>query len=79
MENENETLSKIFDFATSTIYKWKKESRPIIKLLEQYFTKEDLEDFIATGKISKMERIDELLEIEKKYLKLAELFKKLGS
>lgn len=38
-----------------TIYRWKKEGRPIINLLEKYFTKENLEEFLSTGKIDKFE------------------------
>lgn len=40
-----------------TIYRWKKEGRPIISLLEKYFTKEDLEEFLETGKIQKLDNL----------------------
>lgn len=51
-------MSKLFDFNSSTYYRWKKEGRPIIALLEKYFKKEDLEEFLETGKIAKLENAD---------------------
>ena len=60
-------ILKILDIADKTYYNWKNEKKPIINLLEKYFTKEDLQEFIETSKIEKQERLNELLEIEKKY------------
>lgn len=54
-----ETMAELFSTAEGTYYKWKKEQRPIIALLEKYFTREDLEEFIQTGKISRFEMIEE--------------------
>ena len=54
-----ETMAAIFSTAEGTYYKWKREKRPIIALLEKYFTKQDLEEFLQTGKISKFEVIQE--------------------
>ncbi|MDN5086889.1 hypothetical protein O8C74_07385 [Aliarcobacter butzleri] len=50
-----ETMAKLFSTAEGTYYKWKKENRPIINLLAKYFTKEELEEFLTTGEISKQE------------------------
>lgn len=36
-------------------YRWKEEKRPIILLLEKYFSKEDLQEFIDTQKIELLE------------------------
>ncbi len=36
-------------------YRWKEEGRPIIAFLERYFTKDDLEEFLKTGIMSKLE------------------------
>ncbi len=36
-------------------YRWKEEGRPIIKLLEKYFSKEDLQEFLDNGKIELLE------------------------
>jgi len=52
-------MSKLFGFSTQTYFNWKKDSmskRPIITLLEKYFSKEELEEFLETGKISKLEQ-----------------------
>ena len=61
------SVKKILNVSDKTYYNWKKGIRPIIKLLEQYFSKEDLEEFLQTGKIAKQDRLKELEKIEKKY------------
>ncbi len=48
-------ILKLLDVSDKTFYNWRKEKRPIIKLFEKYFTKEDLEEFLETEKISKFE------------------------
>ena len=40
-------------------YRWKEEGRPIIAFLERYFTKEDLEEFLKTGMMSKLENTED--------------------
>lgn len=50
-------MSTLFGFSAPTFYSWKKEQRPIINLLDKYFTKEDLVEFLETGKIEKLENI----------------------
>jgi len=51
------TVSKLFGIARRTYFNWKKddEKNKAINLIEKYFTKEDLEEFINTNKISKFE------------------------
>lgn len=51
------TYSKLLQNTVRTISNWKNEHRPIINLLEKYFTKEDIEEFINIGKIEKLELI----------------------
>lgn len=58
----DEATSSILGCSISGYYKWKKEGRPIINLLEKYFTKEDLAEFLETGKIEKMENINYLAD-----------------
>lgn len=48
-------ILKLLDVSDKTFYNWKKEKRPILELLEKYFTKEDLEEFLETEKITKFE------------------------
>ena len=42
---EREIYMNLFDVSINTYYNWKKENRPIINLLDKYFSKEDLEEF----------------------------------
>lgn len=82
----DEVTSLILGCSVSGFYKWKKANRPIINLLETYFTKEELEEFISTGKISKQEltknlsvnEIQELIKdgLNKKILEQIEELKK---
>ncbi len=53
-----ESIKKVLDIADKTYYNWKKENRPIISLLEKYFTKEDLEEFLSTNKIAKYDVVN---------------------
>lgn len=52
-----EQIKKILDISDKTYYNWKNQSRPIISLLEKYFTEEDIQEFLDTGKIFKFENI----------------------
>lgn len=46
---------ELLDISTRSYSNFVKQKRPIIKLLEKYFTKEDLQEFIDNGKIHKLE------------------------
>ena len=52
---EREIFMKLFDFSINTYYLWRKQGRLIFNLLEKYFSKEDLEEFVKTGKIQRLE------------------------
>lgn len=52
-----ESIKKVLDIADKTYYNWKKEQRPIISLIEKYFTKEELEEFLKTGKVERLDVI----------------------
>lgn len=54
------TISKILGNTPKSVSNWKNEKRPIISLLYKYFTKEELEEFLETGKIEKVENINYL-------------------
>lgn len=62
-----ETMAKLFSTSEGTYYKWKKEERPIIKLLDKYFDKTDLEEFLVTGNIKKMDEVN-LIDKDRKAL-----------
>jgi len=55
------TISILIGNSERTIFKWKKENRPILSLLEKYFTKDDLAEFLETEKI---EKFDNILKIQ---------------
>ncbi len=61
------TITELMCFSRNTFFVWKRENRPVMSLLKKYFSKEELQEFLETGKIKKQERLNELLEIEKKY------------
>lgn len=54
--SQEKPIIKLMNFSRNTYYVWKREGRPIISLLEKYFTKEELEEFLQTGKISALEQ-----------------------
>lgn len=52
-------MSQLFGYSAQTYFNWKKEEakRPIISFLSRYFAKEDLIEFLETGKIQKLDNI----------------------
>lgn len=50
-----EEYCRLLDVSRNTYYVHKRENRPIVALLEKYFASEELEEFLETGKISKLE------------------------
>lgn len=67
---KDELYSKLFNFSIPTYYNWKKESRPIIKLLEKYLTTSDLEEFLEKEKILKLDMLDKFIEEKNKKVEL---------
>jgi len=57
MSLQSKYLAKVLGFTVQGANKWKreKEERPIGSLLEKYFTEDDLEEFLTTGKMTKLE------------------------
>lgn len=55
-----ETMANLFSASEGAYYKWKRENRPIIQLIDRYFSKDDIEEFLKTGKINKFEEISDL-------------------
>lgn len=51
-------ICKLLDISERSYYTFKKQKRPIILLLEKYFKKEDLQEFLETKKIEKFEKAD---------------------
>ncbi len=63
-----EIYMKLFNFSRPTYYKWKRENVKVIQLLEKYFSKEELEEFLETGEITKLENISPHDYVSEKYL-----------
>ena len=72
MVNEKNIL-QLMCYSRNTYYVWKREKRPIIELIDKYFTNYEVEEFLKNGKIEKQERFKELLEIEKKYNQITKI------
>ena len=67
-----QVMTELFEFSAPTYYKWNKhQKRKIFLLIEKYFTKEDLEEFLSTGKISRLENTSS-------YINQIDLLKKLN-
>jgi hypothetical protein len=62
--NFKNIIEMLFGFSAPTWYRWKKENRKIVTLVEEYFDEEVLEEFLTTGKIKKFEDYKNLSNIE---------------
>ena len=48
-------IIKMLGVSKNSYWNYKKQQRPIILFLEKYFTDKDLEEFLTTGKVSRLE------------------------
>mgnify|MGYP001770902608 CR=1 FL=1 len=78
--SHKDLMSKLFDYNATTYYAWRKQSRPIIRLIEKYFSDEEIQEFLDTGSVKKLEENDFsdylLLESSKSVNKIKHLFPK---
>lgn len=58
-----QAISKFLDISDRTVYKWKQENRPIINFLYTYFQKNDLYEYMESGKMSKLELLSRMSDI----------------
>ncbi|MDD5406979.1 MAG: hypothetical protein PHE73_08595 [Sulfurovaceae bacterium] len=79
-----EIMSRLCNISDKSYYVWRKKSHiKLIMLIEKYFTKKDLEEFLSTGKISKYEGIKQgtqdliLSEVQNNSKMLSELLEAL--
>lgn len=74
-------FSKLFEFSIPTFYNWQREKRPIIKLLDKYFSKEELEDFLEYGAIEKLEflKFQDYLQNESDFIFILSALNNLGN
>ncbi len=59
MKLQGKYLAELLNFTIQGANKWKREKRPIITLLEKYYSDEDLEEFLRTGKILRLETAEQ--------------------
>ncbi len=57
-------IKKILNIADKTYYNWRK-TKPIVALIEKYFSKNDLAEFLENKTISKLEKLNQLQESHK--------------
>ena len=55
--------SKILGCNLASYYNWDKQNRPIIKLLEKYYSIEDLKEFLEKGEITKYNNLLKIQDI----------------
>ncbi len=67
-KTKKQLICDILDIADRTFYKFKTENRPIIQLLEHYFDEDDLQEFLSTRKISKLDNIDNIAYLVKQQI-----------
>lgn len=69
-ETHSITMSKILEISENSYFRWKKKDHVVlVNLLEKYFTKEDLKEFLESGKIKKMENLNLVHTTAKKIVK----------
>lgn len=73
---KNEEIKKMcymLNITPTLWYNWKKKKTPFVEFIEKYLTYDDMLEIVQEGKINRLERLEELLEIEKKYIQISEI------
>jgi hypothetical protein len=60
-------LCQLFEFTEKTLYNWKKENRPIIKLIEKYFNDYELEWFLEHKEIVRLDILNKFIPITDRF------------
>lgn len=76
---EREIYMSLLGISVNTYYLWKRQGRPIMKLLESAFTKEELEEFVTSGKIPRAATAQDLIlsEVQNNSKMLSEIMETL--
>ncbi len=56
-------LIKLFGWSRATFFKWKREGRGIIKLIDKYFDEGMIHEFNTTGKIERLENLKKMDDV----------------
>lgn len=59
-------IAMFLSVTNKTVYNYEKENRPIIAFLNKYFNENDINEFLSTGKMSKLETNLDVKEIKDK-------------
>ncbi len=74
-----QVMVELFEFSSPTLYKWKKhEKRKVFTLLDKYFSKDELEEFLTTGKVSKYEALNPNSDLSMLHNELASIKKEIS-
>lgn len=70
-------FSKLLEISEKSFYRWKsKDHKLLINLIDKYFREDDLTEFLETGKIKRLEKVEdfnienEIINIKKRIDKL---------
>lgn len=56
---QSEIMANLLEISENSYYRWKKKDHvKLIKLIEQYFTDSEIEEFLDTGKINKFDNLN---------------------
>lgn len=66
---DRKLISNLLGISEKSFYRWK-ENRAIFKLLETYFSDDDIKEFLNTNKIEKFEEIKNLILIHKEAINI---------
>ena len=61
-KNMINAITTLLGVSKNSYWNYKKQERPIISFLEKYFSKEEIEEFLETGSMQKLEKKNESLE-----------------
>jgi hypothetical protein len=57
-----ELYMEFFQISVNTFYLWKKQKRPVIEFFSKYSTDDEIKEFIKTGKIDRIEKLNALFD-----------------
>lgn len=57
-----ELYMEFFQISVNTFYLWKKQKRPVIEFFSKYSTDDETKEFIKTGKIDRIEKLNFLFD-----------------
>jgi len=54
---KEDVYKKFFGFSTPTFYSWQREERPVIMFILKYFSQKEIEEFVDTGAVAKLDML----------------------